>query len=96
MAVLAWILALLGFVVGYIVTLAGAMKTVPSLSWKEMLFGLPLSIIAAALAGMRLFGPLAEGATSRPWLAFGIPFVIAILSLLQVIGTYLTQPGGPR
>lgn len=96
MAILTWILAILGFVVGYIVTLAGAMKTVPSLSWKEMLFGLPLSLIAAALAGLRMFGPLPEGATGRPWIAFGIPFAIAVLSLLQVIGTYFTQPGGPR
>jgi hypothetical protein len=96
MAILSWILAIVGFVVGYIVTLAGAMKTVPSLSWKEALFGLPLSLIAAIMAGLKLFGPLPEGVTSRPWLAFGIPLAIAILSLLQVIGTYLSQPGGPR
>lgn len=96
MAVLAWILAILGFIVGYIVTLAGAMKTVPSLSWKEALFGLPISLIAAGIAGTRMLGPLPGGVTSRPWLAFGIPLAIAILSLLQVIGTYLSQPGGPR
>jgi hypothetical protein len=53
MAILAWVLAILGFVVGYIVTLGGAMT-------------------------------------------FGIPFAIAILSLPQVFGTYLSQPGGPR
>ena len=43
---LAWLLSILGAVVAFIVSLAGAMKTVPQLPWREAVVGVPLPVLA--------------------------------------------------
>jgi hypothetical protein len=41
MRILAWILAIIDATVAYIISLAGAMRTVPQLYWREALVGVP-------------------------------------------------------
>jgi hypothetical protein len=95
---LAWLLSLAGAVVAFIISLAGAMKTVPSLHLGDALIGVPLPVVAATLAGLRLFGPLrpAGSGKGRPLISAGIPLVIAALTMLLLAVSYLDQPGGPQ
>ena len=95
MIIIAWILALVGAIVAFIVSLAGAMKTVPQLNWQEAIVGIPLPLVAAAIAAWCLMRTPAEG-RNRPLVSAGIPLVVAFLSLLLMAVSYFDQPGGPR
>jgi len=95
--VLSWLLALAGAAVAFIVGLAGAMKTVPSLSFREAIVGVPLPALAVALAAWRLFGRPRPAATGRrPLIAAGLPLLLALLTFFYLAVSYLDQPGGPR
>ena len=91
MLALAWILALLGVAVAYVVSLAGAMKTVPELRWDEVLVAVPLPLIAAALA----LGYLMRRRPPR-WIAATLALLTAGFALLLTAVSYFDQPGGPR
>jgi len=97
MRVLAWILAIVGAIMAYIISLAGAMRTVPQLYWREALVGVPLPIVAGALAAWCLFRPTRppQAITERPWISAGVPLVLALLTLLLMAVSYFEQPGGP-
>ncbi|MBI3798627.1 MAG: hypothetical protein HY268_16890 [Deltaproteobacteria bacterium] len=97
MRVLAWILAIVGAIMAYIISLAGAMRTVPQLYWREALIGVPLPIVAGALAAWCLFRPARppQAITARPWISAGVPLVLALLTLLPMAVSYFEQPGGP-
>lgn len=97
MIVLSWIAALAGLMVGFVVSLIGAMKAVPVLYWQEALIAAPLPVLAIILASLRFRTVPNASEPSRPrWLAAGIPILISVLTLLYVAGTYIDQPGGPR
>ena len=51
MLALAWIFALVGAAVAWVISLAGAMSTVPQLHWQDALYAIPLPVVAAGLAG---------------------------------------------
>jgi len=93
---LAWMLAFGGAILAYIVTLAGAMRTVPRLYWREALVGVPLPLLAGILAGWCLWRPIPAGGAERPWFSAGIPLAIAVLALMLVAVSYFGQPEGPR
>lgn len=96
MLVLAWMFAIVGAIVAYIVSLAGAMRTVPRLYWREALVGVPLPIIAAALALWHLVRPAVPPATAteRPWISASVALVLALLTLLLMAVSYFDQPSG--
>ena len=98
MVALAWILSIAGAIVAYVVQLAGAMKTVPPLAWREAIGAVPLPAVAAALAAWRLLRPAAppDGGAARSWLAAGIPLGLALFALPLLADVYFDQPGGPR
>ena len=95
MLVLAWICAAVGAIVAYVVSLAGAMKTVPSLDWHDALVGVPLPALGVLLAAYCL-ARRPESPGDKPWLAAGIPLALSCLALLIVAVSYFDQPGGPR
>jgi hypothetical protein len=97
MLALAWILAIVGVIVAYIISLAGAMSTVPQLHWQDAVVGIPLPLSAGVLAAWCLVRPIrrAQAASTRPWIAAGVPFVLAVLALLFMAVSYFDQPGGP-
>ena len=98
MLAFAWICAVLGAIVAYVVSLAGAMRTVPRLYWREALVAIPLPVLAAALAAWRLSHPLPSSAarTERPWISATLALGLALLSLLLILTSYFDQPGGPQ
>jgi Mg/Co/Ni transporter MgtE len=97
MVALTWILAIAGMIVAWIVSLAGAMKTVPRLPWREALVGVPLPVVAAALATWRVvqLADSSQATSLRSWIAVGIPLGLAMLALLLMAVSYFEQPGGP-
>ena len=88
---LTWVLAVLGAGMSFVVSLAGGMKAIPSLSLGEaaLAFPLPLAAIVCAVAaymlGMRLETP------PSLWRIVP-PVIISLLSLAFIILVYLTQP----
>lgn len=90
---LAWLLSVAGIVWAYIISLAGAMRTVPRLYAREALQGVPLPLVAGALAGWCLLRRPTAG--ERPWIAAGIPLALAVLALLIIAVSYFDQPSGP-
>ncbi len=94
----AWICAVLGAIVAYVVSLAGAMRTVPRLYWREALVAVPLPLLATALAVWRLSHPLSSSAsgTERPWISATLALGLALLTLLLIVTSYFDQPGGPQ
>lgn len=97
MIVLSWIAALAGLLVGFVVSLIGAMKAVPVLYWQEALIAAPLPLLAIVLAGLRFSSVPTASEPSRPrWLAAGTPVLIGVFTLLYVAGSYFDQPGGPQ
>ena len=98
MLAFAWICAVLGAIVAYIVSLAGAMRTVPRLYWREALVAVPLPVLAATLAAWRLSHPppSAAASTSRPWISASLALALALLALLLIATSYFDQPGGPQ
>jgi hypothetical protein len=95
--VLSWIAALAGLLVGFVVSLVGAMKAVPVLHWQEALVAVPLPVLAIVLAGSRFSSVPTASFPSRPrWLAAGVPILLGVLTLLHVANSYFDQPGGPR
>jgi len=96
MLAFAWICAVLGAIVAYVISLAGAMSTVPQLHWQDALVAVPLPVVAAALACWRLLHPLAPGAAQRPWVAATLALGLALFTLLFMAEGYFDQPGGPR
>ena len=90
---LAWVLAVVGVMVAYIISLAGAMSTVPQLHWQDALLGVPLPVSAGALDAWCLVRPT-RAQTKRPWLAAGLPLALACLALLFMAVSYFDQPGG--
>jgi len=95
MVALAWIVALAGAAVAYVVSLAGAMKTVPSLPWREAVVGIPLPIAAGALATWCLIRPPRPG-SEPPWIAASGALAVAAFTLFLLSVVYFEQPGGPR
>lgn len=96
MLALAWIFALLGAIVAYVISLAGAMSTVPQLHWQDALVAVPLPVAAAVLAGWRLQHRAAPpSATARPWISAALALGLALLTLLFMAESYFDQPGGP-
>lgn len=96
MVVLAWILAVAGAAVAFVVSLAGAMSTVPRLHWQDALAAVPLPVLAAALAVWRLGHPASPaGAGVRRTLGAAVPLALALLTLLFMAMVYFEQPGGP-
>lgn len=96
MLALAWILAIAGLIMTCIISLAGAMSAVPQLHWQDALFGVPLPVVAGALAAWCLVRPARppQVATKRPWIAAGVPLALAFLALLLMAVSYFEQPGG--
>jgi hypothetical protein len=95
MLALAWILSVVGVIVAYVISLAGAMSTVPQLHWQDALIGIPLPLTAGTLAAWCLVRPARPPATAtRPWLAAGLPLALACLALLFMAVSYFDQPGG--
>jgi hypothetical protein len=97
MLALAWICAVLGAIIAYIVSLAGAMSTVPQLHWQDALVAVPLPLVAAALAGWRLLHPILRTPASapRPWISAALALGLAFFTLLFMAESYFDQPGGP-
>lgn len=98
MLAFAWICAVLGAILAYITSLAGAMRTVPQLYWREALVAVPLPVLAAALASWRLLHPVQpdSASTGRPWISATLALLLALLTLLLIATSYFDQPGGPR
>ena len=98
MLALAWLCAVFGAIVAYIISLAGAMKTVPELHWRDALVGLPLPMIAAALALWRLIHPVPPPSAplERRWISATLALGLAFLTLLLMAVSYFDQPDGPR
>jgi hypothetical protein len=96
MLALAWIVAVAGAVVAYVISLAGAMKTVPSLPWRDALVGVPLPLVAGALAAWCLFRPPRPPDAEPPWIAASGALLVAAFTLLLLYVSYFEQPGGPR
>ncbi|MDX2168426.1 MAG: hypothetical protein SF182_15230 [Deltaproteobacteria bacterium] len=93
MLILAWLLAIAGALVAFVVSLAGAMKTVPRLHWQEAIVAVPLPVLAAALALWCLLRPPPERAA--PVLGASLALLIAFVTLLVMLMTYVEQPSGP-
>ncbi len=93
MVVLAWIVAFAGAAVAYIISLAGAMKTVPSLSWREAVVGIPLPVVAGALATWCLLRPGSPPDREPPWIAASGALIVAAFTLLLLYISYFDQPG---
>lgn len=99
MLALAWVIAFVGAIVAYVISLAGAMRTVPRLYWREAVLGLPppLPLVAGALAGWCLLraNRTSPHPNDLPWIAAGIPIAVAGLTLLLMAVSYFEQPSGP-
>jgi hypothetical protein len=95
MLLLAWLVALAGAAVAWIVSLAGAMKTVPRLHWQEAIVGLPLPLLAAALALWCLLRRPLPPRKEPPFIAASLALLLAALTLLFLAITYFDQPEGP-
>ena len=97
MIAFAWLLSIAAVVWAYIVSLAGAMRTVPRLYWGEAMTAVPLPLVAGTLAAWCMLRPIHPPQTEadRPFIAAGIPLLLAVLALLIVAVSYLDQPGGP-
>lgn len=95
MVILAWLLALAGAIVAFVVSLAGAMKTVPRLPWQEAIVAVPLPLLAAVLSLWCLLRPPLAPRTQPPFLAASLALLLAAVTLLFVVATYLGQPAGP-
>lgn len=87
----AWILSIIGFVVAFIIALAGAMRSVPRLSLTEAAVGVPVPLIAAAVAAYALVGATRNKKTVRAVLAI-IPLGLSLLTLLFIFATWLARP----
>ena len=97
MLALTWICAVLGAIVAYIISLAGAMSTVPQLHWQDALVAVPLPVVAAGLAGWRLLHPVfpTPATAQRPWISATLALGLAFFTLLFMAESYFDQPGGP-
>jgi len=93
MVALAWIVAIAGAGVAYVISLAGAMKTVPSLSWREAIVGVPLPLVAGALAAWCLLRPMRSAQREPPWIAASGALLVAAFTLLLLYISYFDQPG---
>jgi hypothetical protein len=60
-----------GTAIAYIISLAGAMSSLPQLHWQDALVAVPLAVVGAALAGWRRLHPVrpAPANAPRPWLS---------------------------
>ena len=89
---LAWLVAVLGFALAYLIALAAAMKTVPELTLGGLLAGLPLPLLGLLLAAYAA----REYARAKKWLKFFLlavpPLLIAALGLVVILGNYFFQP----
>ena len=94
MLALSWLLAIAGVLVAYVISLAGAMRTVPELHRQEALVGIPLPIVAAVVAGWCL-STTPAGTTLRRRLSAAAALGLAGLGLLLIAVSYFDQPGGP-
>ncbi|HSB54448.1 MAG TPA: hypothetical protein VLD58_08830 [Gemmatimonadales bacterium] len=95
MLLLAWILAIAGAVVAFVVSLAGAMSSVPQLHWQDAIVAIPLPVLAGSLAAWRLARPGTPKPAARSGVAAVLPLGLAVLTLLFMAMTYFEQPGGP-
>jgi hypothetical protein len=97
MLALAWMLAILGAIVAYVISLAGAMSTVPQLHWQDALVAVPLPVVAAALAAWRLLHPIPANppTAGRPWVSAALALGLALFTLFFMAESYFDQPGGP-
>ena len=90
---LAWLAALAGAALAFIVSFASGMKTVPSMSIGEMLVGVPLPVVALAVAVPGIVACMRAQRVGRAIGAFGVPAALALLGLLVAVGSYIGQPG---
>jgi hypothetical protein len=90
--VLSWLMAIAGVVWAWIISLASAMKTVPSMSLGAALMTLPIPLLAAALAAT-VAADVRRGAAPRTtlWL-IGPVFALVALAVLIGVGSYFGQP----
>ena len=90
--VLSWLLAIVGVVWAWILSLASAMKTVPSMSIGAALMTLPIPLAALALAAT-VVADVRRGTAPRPTLWVIVPaFALVALALLIGLGSYFGQP----
>jgi hypothetical protein len=85
--VLAWLLALAGFALGFVIAFAAGMKTVPSLSLRDLVMALPLPLAALALAVPGIVAAVRTRRWARAVGGYGLPAAIAALALLVVLGS---------
>ena len=90
--VLSWLMAVTGVVWAWIISLAGAMKTVPSMSFGAALMTLPIPLAALALAAT-VAADARRGAVPRAtlWL-IGPVFALVALAVFIGVASYFGQP----
>lgn len=95
LAVIAWLAALAGVALAFLVSFASGMKTVPSMSVGEMLVGVPLPLLALVIALPGAVAYVRAQRVGRAIGAFGVPAALGALGLVIAVGSWLGQPGGP-
>lgn len=93
MTIAAWITSILGFAIAFVLSLAGAMKTVPMLSAGEALAGVPVALLGLLLSLNVVYRHMQARRHARMILLGGIPLAIAALALFIVYAGYFHQPG---
>lgn len=89
---LAWTVALGGVVWAWIISLAGAMKTVPSMSFGAFAWTLPAPLLAMAIAWTVVADARRGAAPPRSLWAVAPVFGIAAFALLIGCASYFFQP----
>lgn len=93
MTIASWIVSILGFCIAFVVSLAGAMKSVPRLSVGEALAGVPVALLGLILSLVVARRYLLARQHARLFFLAGIPLAISALALFIVAGSYFYQPG---
>lgn len=98
MPLFAWIVAVLGAALAWVISLAGSMSTVPRLSLGAALAAVPLPLLAMLLGALHLTRRRrAEGGVpARALVAGGGPVALGALTLLYMFASYWYQPGGTQ
>lgn len=94
MNLLMWLAAMAGAAITWLVALANAMSSGPSLPPGFLILTVPLPIVAIVLAVLRLRAIFAAGAFSAAAIGAGIALLIGAISLAAAIATVI--PFGRR
>ena len=88
----AWLLGVLGVPWAWVLGLASAMKTVPSMSFAELAWTLPIPLLTLAVA-WTVAAAVHRGAAPR-WSAWAVAPAVALAGLALFIGaaSYVFQP----